>query len=222
MAVTIGDLWRRLRTRVIGASRDEVDEELSYHIARQTELHVAAGMTQEDARREALIGFGGIEKTREQCHEQGTAAPLETLLRDVRYALRGLRRTPAFAIAAVVTFAVGIGATTAVFSVVDRILFRSLPYRVASRLVSVGIVAPIEPQEFMLGYSYYEWQDHQTPFEILTSWTGSNNCDLTEQSALRLTCASVEANFLPALGVGPLLGRNFTSEEDRPVLPKWP
>jgi putative ABC transport system permease protein len=220
MALRIRDLWRRLRTSFFGANREEVDEELSYHIARQTELHLAAGMPQEEARRQALIAFGGIEKTREQCHEERTAAPLETVLRDVRYAFRGLRRAPAFAIAGILTMAVGIGATTAVFSVVDRILFRSLPYRDASRLVSVGVVAPIEPQEFMLGYSYYEWQDHQTPFETLTSWTGSNNCDLTEKGALRLRCASVEANFLPALGVGALLGRNFTSEEDRPNAPK--
>src|SRR5579864_4150377 len=220
MAFSIVDVWRRVRIRLFGASREQVDEELSYHIARQTEFHVAAGMTQEEARRQALIAFGGMEKTREQCHEERTVAPLETLLRDVRYALRGLRRAPAFSVAAILTFAIGIGATTAVFSVVDRILFRSLPYGDASRLVSVGIVAPIEPQEFMLGYSYYEWQDHQTPFEILTSWTGSNNCDLTEQNALRLTCASVEANFLAAFGVGPLLGRNFTPEEDRPNAPK--
>jgi putative ABC transport system permease protein len=168
MALRIRDLWRRLRTSFFGANREEVDEELSYHIARQTELHLAAGMPQGEARRQALIAFGGIEKTREQCHEERTAAPLETVLRDVRYAFRGLRRAPAFAIAGILTMAVGIGATTAVFSVVDRILFRSLPYRDASRLVSVGVVAPIEPQEFMLGYSYYEWQDHQTPFETLT------------------------------------------------------
>jgi len=220
MTLTIGYVWRRIRASLFGASRDEVDQELSYHIARQTEVNVAAGMTEKEARRQALIAFGGIEKTRERCHEERPAAPLESLLRDVRYAIRGLRRAPGFAIAAVLTFAVGIGATTAVFSVVDRILFRSLPYRDASRLVSVGIVAPIEPQEFMLGYSYYEWQDHQTPFEMLTSWTGSNNCDLTEGNAWRLTCASVEANFLPAFGVGPLLGRNFSSEEDRPNAPK--
>ena len=216
----IVDLLRRVWRRLFGPSRVDVDEELNYHIARQTEVHVAEGMPQEEARRQALIAFGGMEKAREQCDEAKPSAPLETLLRDMRYALRGLRRAPGFAVAAIVTFAIGIGATTAVFSVVDRILFRSLPYRDAARLVSVGIVAPIEPQEFMLGYSYYEWQDHQTPFEILTSWTGSNNCDLTEQSAQRLTCASVEANFLPTLGIGPLLGRNFTAEEDRPNAPK--
>src|SRR5215472_6584904 len=216
----LGDFWRRLCARIFGASRDEVDEELSYHIARETDLHIAAGMTQEEARRRALIAFGGVEKTREQCHEWRIAVRLEALGRDLRYALGGLRRAPAFAIPAILTLAVGIAATTAVFSVVDRILFRSLPYHDAARLVSIGIVAPIEPEEFMLGYSYYEWQDHQTPFETLTSWAGSSNCDLTEENALRLTCASVEANFLPTLGIGPLLGRNFTPEEDRPHVPK--
>src|SRR5437763_16315502 len=104
MPSSIGDVWRRLSTRLIGASRGQVDEALSYHIARQTELNVAAGMTQEEARRQALIAFGGIEKTREQCHEVKIAARFETLLGDVRYACRGFRRAPAFTFAAVLTF----------------------------------------------------------------------------------------------------------------------
>lgn len=114
----------------------------------------------------------------------------------------------------------GIGATTAVFSVVDRILFRALPYGHEERLVSVGLMAPVEPQEFMLGGSYYEWRDHQRPFESLTSEIGVNPCDLTEERPERLSCAGVEANFLPTLGVSPLIGRNFTVEEDRPHAPR--
>ncbi len=85
------------------------------------------------------------------------AVGLDSLFRDVRYALRGFRKNPAFTITAILTLTFGIGATTAVFSVVDRILFRSLPYAHADRLVSVGLVAPIIPQEFMLGGSYYDW-----------------------------------------------------------------
>jgi predicted permease len=145
---------------------------------------------------------------------------METLLQDVRYSLRGFRRSPTFAVTIVVTLMLGIGTTAAVFSVVDRILFRSLPYGDAGRLVSVGLAAPIEPQEFMLGGSYYEWRDHQRPFEVLTSETGVSPCDLTEERPVRLNCAGVEASFLPALGVRPLLGRNFTVEEDRPNAPK--
>lgn len=114
----------------------------------------------------------------------------------------------------------GVGATTAVFSVVDRILFRSLPYGQGDRLVSVGLVAPIEPQEFMLGGSYYEWRDNQKPFVSLTSETGVTPCDLTEERPVRLSCASVEDSFLPTLGVAPIVGRNFTPEEDTPNGPK--
>jgi putative ABC transport system permease protein len=215
----ISEFSRRMR-RLVSDASGELNEELRYHVEQAAQANLAAGMSAEDARRQALIEFGAVERIKEECREQRSAALLQGIIADLRYAARGLRRSPSFAVAAIVTFAVGIGATTAVFSVVDRILFRSLPYRDAGRLVSLGVTAPIEPQEFMLGYSYYEWQDHQTPFETVTSWTGINNCDLTEQNALRLTCARVEANFLPALGIGPLLGRNFTADEDRPNAPK--
>ena len=120
----------------------------------------------------------------------------------------------------IATLALGIGGTTAVFSVVDRILFRALPYAHDDRLVSVGLVAPIIPQEFMLGGSYYDWRDNQKPFEAFTSETGVNSCDLTERNPARLSCASVEQNFLSTLGIAPLLGRNFLPEEDRPNGPK--
>jgi putative ABC transport system permease protein len=215
----ISDFFRRIRSLGSGPGAAELDEELFYHIEKETQSNRAAGMSPEEARRLAWIAFGAVEKAKEECREQGSTALVQSFIADLRYAWRGLRRSPSFAIAAILTFAVGSGATTAVF-VVDRILFRSLPYRDAGQLVSVGITAPIEPQEFMLGHSYYEWQDHQTPFETLTSWTGISNCDLTEQNALRLTCARVEANFLPALGIGPLLGRNFAADEDRPNAPK--
>ena len=144
----------------------------------------------------------------------------ENLLRDVRYALRGFRRNPVFTITAIATLALGIGSTTAVFSVVDRILFRSLPYAHYDRLVSVGLAAPIMPEEFMLGGSYYVWRDNQKPFEAFTSESGVDGCDLTERNPARMRCASVEANFLPTFGVSPVLGRNFLPEEDRPNGPK--
>jgi hypothetical protein len=130
-----------------------VDEELRFHIEKQTEANVAAGMAPDEAHRQAMIVFGGIERAREACHEQRPLSFFETAFYDVRYGLRGFRRNPMFAVTAILTLAIGIGTTTAVFSVVDRILFRSLPYANSDRLVSVGLVAPIEPQEFMLGSS---------------------------------------------------------------------
>lgn len=135
---------------------------------------------------------------------------------DVRYAARGFVRSPTFTITAVLAIALGTGAGTAVFSVVDRILFRSLPYAQAGRLVSVGFVAPIIQQEFMLGTDYLEWRARQRPFAAITSWTGVNDCDLSGGNPVRLECAQVEASFLPTLGIQPMLGRAFTPEEDRP------
>ena len=177
-------------------------------------------MSPEEARRQALIRLGGAEQTRQAYRERRTLPWLENLLRDVHYAMRGFRRNPVFAITAIATLALGIGSTTAVFSVVDRILFRSLPYAHDDRLVSVGLTAPIIPEEFMLGGSYFVWRDNQKPFEAFTSDTGVDECDLTERNPARLRCASVEANFLPTLGISPILGRNFLPEEDRPNGPK--
>jgi putative ABC transport system permease protein len=141
-------------------------------------------------------------------------------MNDLRHTLRILLKNPAFTLTAVLALALGIGATTAVFSVVDRILFRSLPYPQEERLVSLGLVAPIEPQEFMLGADYLEWRRQQTPLESLTSWSGVNDCDLTDGTPVRAACAQVEANFLRTLGVQPLLGRDFTIEDDRPNAPR--
>ena len=212
---------RALWLRIVGIFRlnrlgDDVEAELESHIAAHVEVGTRVGLTPAEARRQALLRLGGVEQTRQRYREQTTLPWLENLLRDVRYALRGFRRNPVFAVTAILTLALGIGATAAVFSVVDRILFRSLPYAHPEQLVSVGLTAPILPQEFMLGGSYYEWQDHQTPFVALTSDMGVTECDLTERDPRRLSCANVEQNFLPTLGVSPLVGRNFLPEEDRP------
>jgi putative ABC transport system permease protein len=145
---------------------------------------------------------------------------LQTTAQEFRYAVRRLRKSPGFTVSAVLVMAIGIGSSTAVFSVVDRVLFRSLPYAEDSRLVSVGVTAPIERQEFMLGRQYFDWKDHQTPFTELTSWSGVADCDITAENPVRTGCARVESNFLATLGVQPLIGRNFTREEDRPNGPQ--
>jgi putative ABC transport system permease protein len=142
------------------------------------------------------------------------------ILQDLRYALRQLRKNPGFTAVLVLTLALGTGATTAMFSLVDRALFRSLPYPHGDRLVSVGVVAPIIDGEFLFAGNYFAWRHDQTAFSGFTSSTGVNNCDLTDEHAIRLTCAAVESSFLPTFGIQPVLGRNFTPEEDRPDAPK--
>ena len=142
------------------------------------------------------------------------------LLQDLRYALRQLRIRPGFAAIVGLTVALGIGATTAMFSLVDGALFRSLPYPHDDEIVSIGVVAPIIDGEFLFAGNYLAWRREQTAFSGFTSSTGVNDCDLTDEHAVRLTCAAVEATFLPTLGTGPILGRNFTPDEDRPNAPK--
>jgi len=197
--------------------RSELDEELQFHLEQAVAVKSAGGMTPEEARRQALIEFGGVEQTRERCHEQEPGWWIGTLRQDVRYALRGFRRNPAFTITVIVTLALGIGATTAVFSVVDRILFRALPYAHADRIVSVGLVQSLEGEEFTMGGFFFDWLDHQRPFSAMASQgTMLHACDLVEANPQQLNCIPVQAGFLPLLGISPVLGRNFSPDEDRP------
>ena len=209
----------KLRNFFTKPQRRELDEEVRFHFERLVEENIKRGMSREHAERKARLDFGNIEKAAEQTSSQYPGWWLETLKQDTRYGLRGLRRNPVFAVAAVLTLALGIGATTAVFSVVDRILFRSLPYAHDDRVFSVGITAPIMPQEFMLGSGYYIWKDHQTPFEKFSSWSGVALCDLSEANPAQLRCAQVESDFLSTLGIDLLRGRSFKPEEDVPKAP---
>jgi putative ABC transport system permease protein len=212
----ISEFLTRLRFLILRKKRSELDDEIRFHLQQAIAAKEEAGLSSSEARRQALIEFGGMDRTREQCDEQRPGWLLGTVLQDVRYALRGFRRNPIFTITIIATLGLGIGTTAAVFSVVDRILFRSLPYDHADRLVSVGIRQSLEPQEFTLGAFYYLWRENQKPFEALTSENAvSRECDLTDRKSEQLTCMRAEASFLPTLGTVPVLGRNFLPEEDR-------
>src|SRR5271163_258440 len=216
----LNELLTRLRFLISRRSHLEVDDELRFHLERQVEANIADGMTPAEAGRQAVIAFGGVERAREECREQQPGWWIDTVRQDVRYALRGFRRNPVFAVTVIATLALGIGATTAVFSVVDRILFRSLPYAHDDRLVSLGLSQPLEQQEFTLGGFFFEWQHNQKPFASMTFEHGVDSCNVTEANPVHLICASVAANFLPTFGISPALGRNFLPEEDVPNGPK--
>src|SRR5580704_947968 len=199
----------------------ELDDELQAHLEALLEEKIARGMTPREAREAARREFGGVEQTKEAYRDQRGVLFIDSLFQDVRFALRILSKSPGFAVVAILTLALGIGATTAVFSVVDRILFRSLPYLHDERLVAFGLTAPIEKEEFMLGASYIDFRKSPGPFEEVTSMMpGDAKCDITEESPVRLSCAHVECTFLSTLAVQPVLGRNFTPEEDRPNGPR--
>jgi putative ABC transport system permease protein len=217
--------WRVFFSRVGGVLHkrrldDQLREELQAHLDQLAEENVRGGMRPEEARVAAIREFGGVEQTKEIYRQQRGLPFLDVALQDLRFALRGLVRRPGFAVASVLTLMLGIGATTAVFSVVDRILFRSLPYPHDNRLVSFGLLAPIERNEFMLGASYIDFRKEPGPFEAITSMVpGTTDCDATEQNPVRLNCALVEQTFLPTFGTEPMLGRNFAPDEDRKDAP---
>jgi putative ABC transport system permease protein len=199
---------------------DEFDAEFQSHVDQHIDEGTRSGLSQAEARRQALLRVGGAEQVRQAYRDRATLPWIESLLRDVRYALRGFRRNPVFAIAAILTLGLGIGATTAVFSVVDRILFRPLPFAHDDQLVSFGLVQSLERQEFQLGGFFYEWKRNQTPFASVTFEHGTSECNLTEANPVPLQCADVAQNFLPTLGISLLRGRNFLPEEDTPNGPK--
>jgi putative ABC transport system permease protein len=196
---------------------DELDTELRAHIDALVAANIRQGIPLEEARAAAHREFGGVEQTKEKYRDQRGLPVIETALQDARFALRGLNRQPVFALVAILTLALGIGATTAMFSVVDRILFRNLPYPEDDRLVSFGVMAPFDAREFMLGPDFVEWRPQQHAFEGMTAIEpGSTDCDLTEQNPERLSCGKVDAAFISTFRLVPFLGRNFTDDEDRP------
>ena len=195
--------------------------ELESHVQMHMDDNLRTGMTPEAAHREALMRLGGVEQTKEAYRDQRGLPWLDALLPDLRFALRMLATRPGFSAVAILTLALGIGATTAVFSVVDRVLFRSLPYPHDDRLVSFGVKAPFEGIEFMLAPEYAVLRSQNTPFESMTSLTpGGADCDITEENPVRLSCALVESTFLSTLAIRPFVGRDFVREDDRPGAPR--
>jgi len=143
-----------------------------------------------------------------------------SVLYEFRLALRMFARDRRFTLAALAAIALAVGGATAIFSVADRSLFRALPYRDGDRLVSIGVIAPVlNQQPFALAGMYRDWRSERTPFLEMTSWKGTVACDEGEDVQRRLSCAPVEATFLPVLGVEPLIGRNVSSADDQPGAP---
>jgi putative ABC transport system permease protein len=217
---------RVLASRLFGLFRrprleEDLEAEVRSHLQLLTEENIRRGMSAQEARYAARREFGGVEQAKEAYREQRGLPFLDALLQDMRFAARMLAKRPGFTVVAVLTLALGIGATTAVFSVVDRILFRSLPYPDDERLVSFGVKAPFEGIEFMLAPEYAVLRSQGGPFESMTSLTpGGADCDITEQNPVRLSCALVESNFLSTLGIRPAVGRDLVREDDLPQAPR--
>lgn len=133
--------WLRVRSLVLGTRVDlELDDELQFHLDQQTEVNISRGMSKDEARRAALRAFGGVEQRKEECRDTRRVSWLLDALRDGRHALRLLARSPVFAIAAVLSLGIGIGANVAMFSVVDALLLKKLPVPQPDGLVHFNIM----------------------------------------------------------------------------------
>lgn len=187
--------------------KDERDRELEEEIESNLQLHIAdnlrAGMSAGEARRQALIRLGGVEATKEAYRAQRRLPLFDTLLQDIRYGMRGLRRSPAFALTAVLTLAMGIGATTVIFSAVYALLIRPLPYRDSDRLVWVAEHGAVAAPDMIA------WRERGRPFESVADYAVTEYTLSGAGPAVRIPGAMVSANFLSLLGVVPQIGRDF-------------
>ena len=195
----------------------ELDEEFRYHLDRQTELNLARGMSAGEARRAALLTIGPLDSLKEECRDARTGRFVETLFQDLHYGLRVLRKNPGFALAAVLTLALGIGANAAIFSLVYGVLLRPLPYQDGGQLVVLHqqnskAALPNIP------FSVKELTDYRERSHTLESVVEHHTMVFLlsdSQTAERVQTAVVSGNFFDVLGVKPILGRTFVDADDR-------
>ncbi len=207
-------------------TRRRAEQDLAAELESHLQLHVddnlRAGMTPAQARRAALLKLGGMEATKEACRDRRTLPLLDMLAQDVRYGFRGLHRNAAFTAIVVAILAVGIGANTALFSVIDAVLSRALPYAQPDRLVIVSkrhLVRDVR-QNLVSPTNFADWQARTRSFSGLGA-TQNVTFNLTGAGdAMQLLVQRATAGVLPTLGVQPLLGRFFTPLEDSPNGPR--
>jgi predicted permease len=200
-----------LRNRV----EAELDEGLQLHLERQAQEGLAAGLTPMEAQRVARQALSGIEQQKELCRETRGILLVETLFRDLRYALRVFSRSPGFALVVTVTLALGIGANTAIFSLIEATVLRPLPYPDADRLIALSEIDRQGDDVMVSWPDFVDWQNQTTSFSAIAALGGINFNLTGHGQAERLHGLRVSASFLSALGVHPLLGRDFVDADDR-------
>jgi predicted permease len=199
----------------------ELDEELRFHVEMEMATHEQRGLDATEARRRALAAFGGVERYKEEVRDARGSGQLERLVLDTRYALRGLRRSPGFTLTAVAALALGIGANTAIFSAIDGIVLKPIPYPDADRVVFLGWdhgngsrIPALTPLEFDF------WRAHSTVFDgVATSrgFTAELNGDAEQPLVHGIR---VSDDFFDVVGIRPVIGRAFAPDENEPGGPR--
>jgi predicted permease len=196
---------------------DDLAEEIRSHLAMEEQENLESGMRPDEAHYAALRRFGNVTLAQERSREMWGWNSIETLLQDLRYGLRQLRRSPGFTIVAVLTLALGIGANTAIFSVVDAVLVRPLPFRNPAQLVWLRETQAMMGDFPITGPDYLDWQAQAQTLEgaSLFDWGESFNVSVAGEPEPAYVVRT-QANFFSLLGVEPLVGRTFLKGEDQP------
>ncbi|HEV2420573.1 MAG TPA: ABC transporter permease [Candidatus Acidoferrales bacterium] len=205
IALRLRSLFRR------DAADAELSTELRFHLERQIAANISAGMHSAEARRAAFSEFGGVEELKEECRDMRKINWLQDLAQDLRYGLRTLRKSPGFTAVAVLTLALGIGANTAIFSVVDALLLRPLPYSNSKQLAMVWEqdVALGERNNVVSPANFLDWQAQNHAFDRMACFA-DDRANLTGGSGPQVVTGQLtSANFFDVLGIKPILGHAF-------------
>ncbi len=206
----------RLRSLFRWAQADqELDDELRDHLERATQEYVAKGMIQEEAHRRARLDLDGIEQTKEKCRDARRVNWIQDTLQDLRYAARMLGKNPGFALIAIVTLALGIGANTAIFSVVHSTLLEPLPFAHPEQLVELRQTEAAPGDYPLTGEDYLDWRAQNSTFSDMSlyAWPSGTNARGPDAPEA-VSVISTQANFFQLLGVSPHIGRVFVNGED--------
>ena len=214
-------LWSRLRSWLRTTARrsrmeSEMDAELTFHIEAYAEDLVRSGLPRQEAMRRARLEFGGTERVKEECRESRGVSFIETLLQDIRFALRMLHKSSGFTAAAVLTLALGIGATTALFSVVNGVLLNPLPYPDPDQVVIASNTSPTLPETWISYPDFLDWVRDNHSFSSLAAYESLVSLNLLGQGEPeRVSATEISSAFFLTLGVTPVLGRNLSPAEDQ-------
>jgi len=211
---------RALLTRLSGfltrGRGDDFETELESHLQLHIDDYVRAGMSPGEARRAAILKLGGIESTRQRYRDQRSVPVLEHLVQDLRFALRHVVRTPGFAVTAMLTLTLGIGAVLAIFAFVDAALIKPLPYADPSRLVEVTERSVQVPHANLSYPDYVDWKRQNTVFSAFDFHARRRYSLATPNGLDAVPGARISAGFFRTLGIVPILGRDFIDGEDKP------
>jgi putative ABC transport system permease protein len=210
-------LFHRLRAQLRrGKIEREMNAEMRFHLEMETAENVRRGMSEEEALRVALRSFGGVEQTKEVYRDVAWFRGLEDLWQDLRYGAWMLLKNPGFTFVAVLALALGMGANTAIFSVVNAVLLRPLPYADPDQLVAASPYRRATDGYTVLSPDFLDWRAQSQSFERIAAYT-SGTADLTGSGEPeRLTAGLVSAELFSTLDVSPAFGRGFTTVEDQP------